>query len=1274
MNKHAHCQPTAPGAPRVARLAGWIGLGLITAALPAFAAGDLASVSDAQDLGDSSGDIRAVSAWVRADHLYLSMTVEAVAAPSVEQTPEGKSNRYYYHWLLDTDNNPATGRSNAEYEGNPTGVTKPVGAERVVQIGWRNGLPDGIDVYDPLNDEVKLVTGFHFQASGNTLTAVLPLSALGLSAGQTIGISAFQEGASDGWAVDWIESDTLTLGGLATAAASVADGQDLGDSSGDIRAIGMQVLGGNLYFSMTVEAVAAPATEQTPEGKSNRYYYHWLLDTDNNPATGRSNSEYENNPTGVQKPVGAERVVQIGWRNGLPDGIDVYDPLNDEVKLITGFAFQARGNSLTAVIPLAELGLTAGQTIAFSAFQEGASDGWAVDWMESATLALTGPAVSMAAVKDPADLGDTSGDIRAISAHVEGTSLRLSLTVEAVAAPSTEQTPEGKSNRYYYHWLLDTDNNPATGRSNAEYEGNPTGVTKPVGADRVVQIGWRNGQPDGIDVYDPLNDEVKLVTGFAFQASGNTLTTSIPLASLGLTVGQTIAVSAFQEGASDGWAVDWMESASVTLEPPVTGRMKIDGQFQDWTGAAGAGLVTGVDDPQDLGDSSGDIRRIEATVENGYLYVRMNVEGIALPSVEETPEGKSNRYYYHWLVDTDNNPATGRSNAEYENSPTGVVKPVGAERVIQIGWRNGAPDGVNVYDALDDEHVFVSDFDFDASGNAVEARIKLSDLGLVLGQTIALSAFQEGASDGWAVDWMESAGLTLTEGGPGGMTIENQFAGDPVGFAITVQDSATEQVDPATVVVRSGGEVVEAMVNKNAGVTTITGSHPALLTAGTLHTVALSLKAAGKTQSKDFVFKVEPYTVLPTAGSLNVVNQSHRGFVANVTMISGAQSQVTSLHSNLVSLAEEQLTGTWIDPLTTAPYYNEAEQDWSKWLITPVIADKAINWYELAPDSDALLNFPNSDPIPHLSGSGLVLQGAVVEILTYVELPAGYHKLGLYTEGGHKATAGFKPGDPLLSVLDNEGGVERVPSYYARNQFFDVVAPEAGYYPLRLLWFQSRRNQEPGFMLEVFSVKDRALQLLNDSTNPKSLRAFRAGPLLGSGSAPTLSAQRQGANLNVSWTGMLQTADSINGPWSDYADQSQSPLGVPMNQGAKCSRARGYGVPRPGRYSTPRVRRSAPDARSLAGGAADATGLASGGGGAAEAGAPETSTRRRRYAWFARCHARLIFHAYRDNPADTHRPVTSFRRLSVSAYSRVWPYTWARCSSEVVNPSGRNTT
>jgi hypothetical protein len=1124
------------------------------------AASGWARVTDPADMADSSGDIRAISAHVKGDQLYLSMTVHGVAAPSAEQTPEGMNNRYYYHWLIDTDNNPATGRSNAEYEGNSTKVQKPVGTERVVMIGWRDGKPNGVEAYDPLNEDVALASGFPFQASGNTLTAVVPLAALGLAVGQTVAISAFQEGSSDGWAVDWMESATLTLEGITPGMASVTDPQDMADSSGDIRAIGAYVLGDKLYLSMTVHGVAAPSPEQTPEGMNNRYYYHWLIDTDNNPATGRSNAEYEGNSTKVQKPVGTERVVMIGWRDGKPNGVEAYDPLNEDVALAAGFPFHASGNTLTAVLPLAALGLAPGQTVAISAFQEGSSDGWAVDWMESQTITLSGPAVPEAAVLDPKDMADSSGDIRAITAHVEGDSLRLSMTVDGVAAPSAAQTPQGMNNRYYYHWLIDTDNNPATGRSNAEYEGNSTKVQKPVGTERVVMIGWRDGKPNGIEAYDPLNEDVALATGFTYQASGNTLTAVIPLADLGLTLGQTVAVSAFQEGSSDGWAVDWMESAVTTLEPPASGRMKIDGSFDDWAKAAAAGVVASVSDPQDMADSSGDIREIQATVEGGYLYLRMTVQGVALPSTEQTPEGMNNRYYYHWLLDTDNNPATGRSNAEYEGSPTGVQKPIGAERVIMIGWRDGKPNGVEAYDPLNEDVALATDFEFQAGGDSVETRIRLSDLGLAPGQTIALSAFQEGSSDGWAVDWIESVVLTLTESSTGNMTLETVFDGNPYGFSIQVTDEGAQQVDPSSVAVRVDGAAVEVSVTKTGGVTTIVGRHATLLEVGTQHTISLSLLAGGQPQSKDFGYKVEPYTVLPTLGSLKAVNQANKGFVVKASQISSWQTETTSLHTNIASLAEKQLAGELINPLYETPCFNEVEADQTKWVVTPVVVEKVVNWFELAPGQDASLNFPSDEPFPKLSATGLALEGVVVEILTYVELSEGYHKLGLYTEGGHKITAGLSAASPVLSLFDNSGPVELVPTYFGRNQFFDVVAPESGYYPLRVLWFQSRRRQEPGLMLELFSVRDRALHLMNDLSNQKSIRAYRAGALLSPGAVtPTVSISRSGANIVVSWTGMLQVADSVNGPWSDYADQSQSPMNLPVgSQGAKFARARGY--------------------------------------------------------------------------------------------------------------------
>ena len=156
-------------------------------------------------------------------------------------------------------------------------------------------------------------------------------------------------------------------------------------------------------------------------------------------------------------------------------------------------------------------------------------------------LTLTGPAVAVAQVSDPADMADSSGDIAGdLRACRRAKACDLTMTVHGVAAPSIEQTPTGMVNRYYYHWLLDTDNNPATGRSNAEYEGSPTGLASPIGYERVIMIGWRDGKPNGVEVYDPARRRcAPWSANFNYQASGNTLTALIPLADFGLVVGQT---------------------------------------------------------------------------------------------------------------------------------------------------------------------------------------------------------------------------------------------------------------------------------------------------------------------------------------------------------------------------------------------------------------------------------------------------------------------------------------------------------------------------------------------------------------------------------------------------------------------------------------------------------------------------------------------------------------------------------------------------------------
>ena len=369
-----------------------------------------ATVDDAKDMADSSGDIRQIQAHVEGGNLHLSMSVHGIAAPSVDDTPEGMKNRYYYHWLFDTDNDTATGFKNDAYEGNPTGLAKPIGVDLVVMIGWRDGKPNGLAAYDPLvGDDSPLVVDFAFNVSGDTISAVIPLSDLKLTEGQSVGFSAFQEGASDGWSVDWVESASVTLSGPVSPAASVNDPKDMADSSGDIKNIKAVVKGDNLHLSMSVHGIAAPSVDDTPEGMKNRYYYHWLFDTDNDTATGFKNDAYEGNPTGLANPIGVDLVVQFGWRDGKPNGLAAYDPLvGDDSPLVVDYAFSVSGDTINAVIALSDLKLPAGQSVGFSAFQEGASDGWSVDWVESDSLTLVGGASApVTSLDDPKDMAET---------------------------------------------------------------------------------------------------------------------------------------------------------------------------------------------------------------------------------------------------------------------------------------------------------------------------------------------------------------------------------------------------------------------------------------------------------------------------------------------------------------------------------------------------------------------------------------------------------------------------------------------------------------------------------------------------------------------------------------------------------------------------------------------------------------------------------------------------------------------------------------------------
>ena len=90
--------------------------------------------------------------------------------------------------------------------------------------------------------------------------------------------------------------------------------------------------------------------------------------------------------------------------------------------------------------------------------------------------------------------------------------------------------------------------------------------------------------------------------------------------------------------------------------------------------------------------------------------------------------------------------------------------------------------------------------------------------------------------------------------------------------------------------------------------------------------------------------------------------------------------------------------------------------------------------------------------------------------------------------------------------------------------------------------------------LELYSVKDRAKHLLNDTSDPKAIKAWYE-IVEAELKVPAISIRREGGRVVIEWVGTLQAAGNVNGPWSDVADDSSSPMTLTPDQARQFGRA-----------------------------------------------------------------------------------------------------------------------
>jgi hypothetical protein len=314
-----------------------------------------------------------------------------------------------------------------------------------------------------------------------------------------------------------------------------------------------------------------------------------------------------------------------------------------------------------------------------------------------------------------------------------------------------------------------------------------------------------------------------------------------------------------------------------------------------------------------------------------------------------------------------------------------------------------------------------------------------------------------------------------------------KFTGGILGFEINLMDIGLG-VDTDSIAVSLNGNPVQVAAVKQAGVTTISYAFSDFPAPNSTHAVTLTYNDDGEPAQSyqyDMTFEVmTQYTKLPAVYASPTVDNTKPGFIANVTQISA------NVHGGTHIGAENQLAGTLVDPATGEIWINEADFNSSAgvWSIDPVEIETVINWEQ---DSMPAGNFTvdNSnhpdDVIPNIPGLNGSTDGIVAEILTFLELEAGFYTFGVNSDDGFKVTCGASVYDVTARVTgifdDNRS---------AADTLFNVVVEEDGFYPFRLLWWEAGG----GASVEFFSVVDGEKILINDRSNPKAIKAYRAGP------------------------------------------------------------------------------------------------------------------------------------------------------------------------------------
>jgi hypothetical protein len=307
----------------------------------------------------------------------------------------------------------------------------------------------------------------------------------------------------------------------------------------------------------------------------------------------------------------------------------------------------------------------------------------------------------------------------------------------------------------------------------------------------------------------------------------------------------------------------------------------------------------------------------------------------------------------------------------------------------------------------------------------------------------------------------------------------------PAFVAVRVTDGDDTIVDPPTANARLlvDGQEVTITSNKVSNVTTFLHNQSPLFVSGSTHTWAFSARDNfGNPIARSGNFTTPTYATIPGAYAIASADTTKPGFKIKTHQMGVNRNPGVASIPN----AERQIAGGYIDPTTGQPYLNTA--DLSAAGSDGFFAESGtINYNETAPAASGFFSVnsvpPMEDqPVPGI-GTGTVngTDRYVQSIETILELNAGFYRFGIVSDEGTRLSFGRGPGDVIGTQVFSSGGTV--------NTTVDVVVTNSGFFPVRLLWFETAGGSACEFF--VVDVLTGTRTLINDLTAASPIKAYR---------------------------------------------------------------------------------------------------------------------------------------------------------------------------------------